>query len=64
MYIYINIYNIDKTTASQLDFLLNYIYIYMCVCVDLKMIFIPMTSEGIINEPVINSFMGGGGNLK
>ena len=27
----------------------------LCVCVDLKMIFIPMTSEGIINEPVMNS---------
>ena len=32
MYIYINIYSIDETTASQLDFLLNYIYI--CVCVE------------------------------
>ena len=32
-----------------------YIYIYIGVCVDLKMIFIPMTSEGIINEPVMNS---------
>ena len=32
MYIYINIYNIDETTASQLDFLLNYMYVYMCVC--------------------------------
>ena len=32
MYIYINIYSIDETTASQLDFLLNYMYVYMCVC--------------------------------
>ena len=32
VYIYINIYSIDETTASQLDFLLNYIYI--CVCVE------------------------------
>ena len=32
MYIYINIYSIDESTASQLDFLLNYIYI--CVCVE------------------------------
>ena len=32
VYIYINIYNIDETTASQLDFLSNYMYVYMCVC--------------------------------